>query len=252
MKNLSDRITAAVTKSIHLSADHTALSSLLNQVEGSSHFSASDVRKMLIQGWEASVDHFLDDGVIDLAEEERLVRFKNEYNLSEADLNANGSHSRVVKALVLRDVFEGVVPQRMRYDGTLSINLKKGENVVWIFAGCNYMEDKAKRQYVGGSRGASIKVMKGVYYRVGAFKGQTISTTERVLVDNGYVVITDQHIYFAGPNKSLRIPYDKVVSFLPFEDGVGVIRDNQTAKPQIFVTGDGWFSYNLITNLAKL
>ena len=29
------------------------------------------------------------------------------------------------------------------------------------------------------------------------------------------------------------------------------MRDAQTAKPQTFRTGDGWFPYNLVTNLAQ-
>ena len=28
-------------------------------------------------------------------------------------------------------------------------------------------------------------------------------------------------------------------------DGFGIMRDAQTAKPQAFQTGDGWFPYNL-------
>jgi hypothetical protein len=94
--------------------------------------------------------------------------------------------------------------------------------------------------------------MKGVYYRVGAFKGAPVHSTERVLVDNGAVIVTNKHIYFAGPAKSLRVAYAKIVSFLPFEDGVGIVRDAQTAKPQIFKVGDGWFIHNLVTNLAQL
>ena len=30
------------------------------------------------------------------------------------------------------------------------------------------------------------------------------------------------------------------------------MRDTQTAKPQVFRTGDGWFAYNLATNLASM
>ena len=30
------------------------------------------------------------------------------------------------------------------------------------------------------------------------------------------------------------------------------MRDAQTAKPQAFKTGDGWFSYNLAVNLAQM
>jgi hypothetical protein len=94
--------------------------------------------------------------------------------------------------------------------------------------------------------------MSGLYYRVGAFKGEPVYSTERQLVDQGTVFITNKHIYFSAPAKSLRVPYSKIVAFQPFEDGIGITRDAQTAKPQIFKTGDGWFSYNLVTNLAAL
>jgi hypothetical protein len=71
-------------------------------------------------------------------------------------------------------------------------------------------------------------------------------------VDTGIAVITAKNIYFCGPAKSFRVAYKKIVSFQPFSDGFGITRDAISAKPQIFVTGDGWFAYNLVTNLAKL
>ena len=46
--------------------------------------------------------------------------------------------------------------------------------------------------------------------------------------------------------------YRRTVSFEPYRDGSGIMRDAQTAKPQTFVTGDGWFVYNLATNLAQM
>ena len=48
------------------------------------------------------------------------------------------------------------------------------------------------------------------------------------------------------------VRYDKIVAFEPFSDGFGIMRDAQTAKPQTFWTGDGWFAYNLAVNLAQL
>ena len=114
--------------------------------------------------------------------------------------------------------------------------------MVWVFRPCDYLEDKTRRQYVGGSQGVSFRIAKGVYYRIGAFHGQPIDHTERVQVDTGIVVATNKNIYFAGPAKSLRIPYAKIVSFQPFDNGIGIIRDAASAKPQIFVTHDGWFT----------
>jgi hypothetical protein len=152
----------------------------------------------------------------------------------------------------LRDVLNGVIPQRMTVDGNIPINFQKSERLVWAFPTSEYLEDKTTRQYVGGSKGVSVRVMKGIYYRVGSFKGHAVERTERSHIDTGWVVITNKHIYFAGPSKSLRVPYSKVISFLPFSDGFGILRDAATAKPQIFITVDGWFSYNLVTNLAQL
>ncbi len=140
----------------------------------------------------------------------------------------------------------------MTLSSDIPINFQKGEKVVWAFRDCRYLEDKVKRHYTGRSQGVSVRVMKGVYYRVGAFKGHPVDTTERTHVDTGLVVLTDRNIYFAGSRKSLRLPYSKIVSFEPFSDGVGVIRDAATAKPQIFVTNDGWFTYNLVTDLARI
>ena len=46
--------------------------------------------------------------------------------------------------------------------------------------------------------------------------------------------------------------YDQIVDFEPFSDGFSIMRDAQTAKPQAFKTGDGWFAYNLAVNLAQM
>jgi hypothetical protein len=116
----------------------------------------------------------------------------------------------------------------------------------------DYLEEKARRLYVGRSRGVSVRVMKGVYYHTAGFKGYPVDRTERLHVDTGSVAITTKHIYFSGPRRAFRVPFAKIVSFEPFSNGLGFIRDSASAKPQILVTHDGWFTYNLVTNLARL
>jgi hypothetical protein len=59
-------------------------------------------------------------------------------------------------------------------------------------------------------------------------------------------------VYFASSLKSFRVRYEKIVAFTPYSDGIGIQRDATTAKPQAFLTGDGWFVYNLVTNVANL
>lgn len=217
-----------------------------------SHYVSPDLRSsLLIRAWVNALDDSLEDGILDHTEEARLIEFKEYFSLSQIELNANGALMKFTKATLIRDVVDGQIPQRMTIDGNLPINFQKGETVVWAFAASKYLEDKTRRRYVGGSHGVSVRVMNGVYYRVGAFGGHAVESTERVHVDTGWFVVTDKNIYFAGPQKSLRIPYGKIVSFEAFSDGIGVMRDSTTAKPQIFVTGDGWFTYNLVANLAR-
>ena len=94
--------------------------------------------------------------------------------------------------------------------------------------------------------------MKGVYYHASGFKGHAIDRTERVHVDTGLVAVTTKQIYFSGSRKAFRIPYAKIVSFELFTNGLVIMKDGVSAKPQIFVTHDGWFTYNLVMNLARL
>lgn len=246
------RIAVEVLRAIKGSENFDSLEKTIAEIEQSSFVPPTERKALLTKGWENSVEQFLEDGILDTTEEKRLVEFKERFALSQSELDRNGALTKTAKAAVLRDVLNGVIPQRMSVDGNLPVNLQKGEQIVWAFSGSKYLEDKTRRQFVGGSQGVSVRVMKGVYYRVGAFKGQAVEHTERVHIDTGWVVVTNKNIYFAGPRKSVRLPYAKIVSFEPFSDGIGVMRDTATAKPQIFVTGDGWFTYNLVTNLSQI
>ena len=246
------RIVDEVLHSIKGTDNYDTLDKMISQIEQSSFVPSSERKSLLVKGWENAVESFLEDGILDTTEETRLVQFKEHFAMSQTELDKNSSLTKITKAAVLREVLDGKIPQRLSLDGRLPINFQKGEQLVWAFPQSNYLEDKTRRQYVGGSQGVSIRVMKGVYYRAGAFKGHPVDQTVRVHIDSGWVAVTDKNIYFAGSLKSVRIPFTKIVSFEPFNDGIGVMRDAATAKPQIFVTGDGWFTYNLITNLAQI
>jgi hypothetical protein len=225
---------------------------LIKQVAEQSFISDSERSDLTVGAWSSAVDSSLHDGVLSEEIEKRLVDLKDGLSLSSGDLLRTHAWDQMVKSAVLRDLLNGVIPKRMRFDGNLPLNFQKSEQVVWAFEQCDYLEEKTRRQYVGGSRGLSVRIMKGVYYHVGEFKGHAIDRTERMHVDTGLVAATTKQIYFSGATRAFRIPYKKIVSFEPFNNGVGIMRDAAFAKPQILVTNDGWFTYNLLTNLARL
>lgn len=236
---------------IHSEEPLAGAPALVDEVAATHDLTAEQLRPAAIAACEAAIAAAMEDSLLTREEEHRIVACMEKLGLSRNDLGDRDAWGKLVKLATLRDIMSGLNPSRLSIDEHLSINFRKGETIIWAFPNCDYLEDRSRISYVGGSQGISVRVMQGVYYRVGAFKGERVSRTERVHVDTGWVVITQKNIYFAGPKKSLRIPYEKIVSFLPFKDGIGVMKDTATAKPQIFVTGDGWFTYNAVTNLAS-
>jgi len=244
------RILEMVARAAVVQPDLSALRETLNKIASASYIDDQSLRDLLATGWERAVSQALDDDVLSEAEEHALVAFKECFSLATDTLDKNGAYTRVVKTAILRDILDGKIPQRVKIDGTVPFNFQKGETLVWLFQNVPYYEPRTRTTYSGGYSGVSLRVAKGVYYRVGGFRGNPVVTTQTVLIDTGTLGITAKHIYFAGNAKSFRIRYDKIVSFTPYSDGIAIQRDASTAKPQIFVTGDGWFTYNLITNLA--
>lgn len=235
-----------------LKSDLSSLEKKITEIAESNKIDNATIKNLVVSGWEKSVERAFDDGVLTEEEQYNLTNLMEHFSLSQNQLDRNGAFTKIVKGAVLRDVMNGIIPERVKIDGTLPFNLQKTEKVVWVFQDVDYYEEKTRTHYVGGSQSVSIRIAKGLYYRTGAFKGQRVQTSETVHVDTGLLGVTNKHIYFAGASKRFRINYNKIVAFEPYSDGIGVQRDAQTAKPQTFVTGDGWFTYNLITNLAQM
>jgi len=225
------------------------LPAIVDRLKTDHDLSDNEARNVLVAEWKRAVDAFLDDGLLVEEEERRLVEFARGNGL---EMNALPDFDRVVKSAALTDLLNGRLPRRFSLPNNLPVNLQRGETIIWACANSAYLEDRSKREYRGMSHGVSIRIMSGLYYRVGGFKGRPVEHTEREHIDDGWFIVTDQNIYFAGPRKSVRVPYPKIVSIEPYSDGIAIMRDAATAKPQVFVTGDGWFTYNLVANLAKL
>ena len=216
-----------------------------------SELPSAEQRRLLAQAWEAAVEGSIEDGVLSLDEENALIRYLRRFNLSQTDVNANGGYTNMIKSAVIREAAEGLIPDRLNLDTRPPFNLMKSEQLVWVIDGVDYYEVKTRRERRGTSHGVSIRVAKGLYYSPRTFRSRAVEWEETVHEDTGLLGVTSKHIYFHGPRKRFRIRYDRIVSFEPYEDGIGVMRDAQTAKPQTFKTGDGWFIYNLVTNLAQ-
>ena len=247
-----DRLTLDARLAAIATSDSEAHLNGLAQSLRDSGLPQSQQTAILIQAWEAAVAATLEDGLLTLDEENALNRYMDHFNLTQAQMNQNGVLTQVVKAAVIRDIAEGIVPDRQNIQGRIPFNLMKSEKLVWIMQGVDYLEVVTRRERRGSSHGLSIRVARRVYYRPGTFRSRSVEWEETVHQDTGLLGFTTKHIYFSGPKKKFRVRYDRIVDFEPFDDGFGLMRDAQTAKPQSFRTGDGWFTFNLATNLAQM
>ena len=212
----------------------------------------NEAKGLLIRAWEAAVEGALEDGLVSHDEESALAKYASHFNLTQQGLDGNGAQTSLVQAAVIRDVTQGIVPQRQNVNGRVPFNLMKSETLVWVIQGVDYLETVVRRERQGSSHGLSIRVARGLYYRPSTFRSRPIEWEETVHADTGLLGLTTKHIYFAGSRKKFRVRYDRIVSFDPYDDGFGIMRDAQTARPQAFRTGDGWFPYNLAVNLSQM
>ena len=145
---------------------------------------------------------------------------------------------------------DGKVPEsKLKIEGNLPFLFQKSEYMIWVFQNVEYYEHLTRTEYHGGSQGIGVKIAKGLYYRTSGFKGNPVKTDELQDVGKGIVALTNKQIYFSSGAKSFKVPYNKIVTLNPYEDGIGFQKDGANSKPQILRGLDSWFAYNLITKL---
>ena len=64
---------------------------------------------------------------------------------------------------MIRDVTQGLVPQRQTITGAVPFNLMKSETLVWVIQDVDYLETVVRRERRGTSHGLSIRVARGLY-----------------------------------------------------------------------------------------
>jgi hypothetical protein len=99
-----------------------------------------------------------------------------------------------------------------RVDGVV---LKRGEVAHVIVDGAAFVEPKRDPgRWQGGSQGVSIRVAKGMSYRVGASRGTYQQGEERPTpTDTGKFVLTNQRCVFVGSKRTTEWAFSKLMGF---------------------------------------
>ena len=211
--------------------------------------SGAAMTAVLARGWGQAVMAAMEDDFLSDGEKRALNHYRAQHSLGAHELDSGGHFTLYRMMNLLNALSEhGVVPRWDRRRARPPFNLMKSEELLWLFGGVDYLEQVTQREFRGGSLGVSFRVAKGVYIRPGAFRGRSVATSSMRHTDSGVLGITTKHIYFKGSGKSFRVRLEKIVSFDPYRDGLGIMRDTARAKPEIFRMGetDAWFLLNVI------
>jgi hypothetical protein len=246
----SVQIIENIKNAIMSNSDYNRLENDVKDIASKRNIKPLELNDLYTEGFDKAVNFFLDDSIITTDEELKIYKFRRHFNFGQEIIDKNGSLQKIVKSSILRDVLNGKPPAaKMNIQGNLPFLLQKSENLIWVFKNIEFYEQRTQTVFHGRSQGLSFRIARGVYYRTGTFKGYPVKTEEMKYICNGLVGLTDKNIYFSSTMKNFKIPYNKIVTLDPYEDGLGFQKDGVSSKPQIFKGLDSWFTYNLISNL---
>ncbi|OOR86738.1 hypothetical protein B0181_11490 [Moraxella caviae] len=224
-----------------------------------------------IGDFDKQLTEIIADGVVTNNELETIKRLIQEYGLTEKDLNIVGvkafraafkammsdniitqqeesdllaikdilcvQNELVTKEMAvllehqeLRNIQNGILP----VIETGGILLQRDEQVHFLLD-CSLREERVvRRSYQGGSQGVSVRVAKGVSFRVGQHKGRMVSERDVVVVDTGNLAVTNKRIMFLGSQKSFDVIYKQLIGYQVYSNGLDVHTSTGKTRQIIF------------------
>ncbi len=172
------------------------------------------------------VQEFLDNAVSD----ERLSpEEERQFEMICKNLNIDPTYSDITKQQLDRFRLYWTIENAEIPEINVPISLTKQEKC-YFQTSVEWYEKRTVTQRIN-YRGttASIKIMKGVRYRVGSIKPQRVTSEEWKLIDIGTIYLTSKRLIFTGRQKNSNINLSKILAFTPYSDGVEISKD--TGRP---------------------
>ena len=193
-----------------------------------------------------AADNFLKDGFLSDKEQRLIESYASSLGISLNNIPSycqNGGLERIAQSIILKNLQNGIYPNNPL---TVPVMLTKGEKVIWVYDNVTMLQEKITREFVGGSRGMSYRICKGLTYRTGSFKGRPVERSSIQMIGTGELVITDKNLIFHCPTTSVKVPYKKLIGLTPYSDGLEVHKEEAKPKRIVFQGFDAWFVLNVI------
>jgi hypothetical protein len=179
-----------------------------------------EMNEIRIKAYKSAYDAIKRDGTITSEEEEELSKIQKYFKIPDQDIEP--TKKELARFRLLREIATGNIPEVT----VTNMVVQKGEKAYWAEVGKILEERVIRRRYEGGSHGVSIRIAKGLSYRVGAHRGQLIADSAVVPVSYGELVITNKRIVFKGDKKSFSLKLEKILNIEFYSDGVNMSEES--------------------------
>ena len=115
--------------------------------------------------------------------------------------------------------------------------LKKNENISLVLYNINLQEPRAVRQTHAAYGGPTIRVAKGVSFRLGGASARSESHEEIRVIDQGSLILTNKRLIFIGSKRTTNIDLRKIMAIKAYKDGIESQRENKQ-KTEYFTGTD--------------
>ncbi len=182
--------------------------------------SEQEMNEIRIKAYKSAYDGIKRDGKITSEEEAELTKIQKYFKIQDQDIEP--TKKELARFRLLREIASGNIPEV----NVSNMVFQKGEKAYWS-EGAKLIEERViKRRYEGGSRGVSIRIAKGLSYRVGAHRGHLVADLAIVPVSFGEFVITNKRVVFIGDKKSFSLKLEKILNIEFYSDGVNMSEES--------------------------
>lgn len=189
-----------------------------------------DLKQIRVQAYSAALAAATSDGKVTADEESELIKLQAYFKIPDSEIDK--PKQQLARFRLLAEIQEGNLPTT----NVQNVIFQKGEQAHWSEAGDILEERVVGRRYVGGSSGVSIRIAKGVSYRVGAHRGNIVADKAVVAVSSGDFIITSKRAIFRGDKKSFALAIPKLLDVNFFSNGVRLTDDKGKPRTVKFET----------------
>lgn len=225
---MKDAITAATADGIVSAEEANSIASLVGELG----LSLETVMDSKIDAYKAAFNAAMRDG--DLSSEEMKALDDMRVALDIPEAMVEKTQNEIARLRMLSIIRGGELPEI----NAVGLVKKRGEIVHWAQP-AGLIENKVTRKkWEGGSSGVSIRLMRGVTWRVGATRGHFVPVEETLMTSVGWLLISNQRTIFRGDRKSFQFDLDQLLEYGFYQDGMRITPERGATQTLRFTDGN--------------